>query len=76
MRRVKPEAVVRNAVTVVAAALLPGAVVGVPRTRRLSETAAHLPGMLWDAAGVDAAIGGRSRPYAGVINAAIGLLRP
>jgi len=74
---VEPEAVVRNSVSVIAAALLPGAVVGTPRTgARLSETAMHLSLVLWNAARVDAAIGRFRGLDAGMIDAAVGLLRP
>ncbi len=60
---VEPEAVFRNSVAVVAAALLPGAVFVIPRLgARLDEPATHLPLVLWDAAMVDAAIGGAAWP--------------
>ena len=73
---VEPEAVFRNSVAVIAAALTPSAVVVIPRTgARLGETAAHLPLVLWDAAMVDAPIGRAAGLDAAVIDAAIALLR-
>ena len=73
---VVPEAVFRNSVAVVATALLPSAVIVIPRTgARLDETAVHLPLVLWDAAMVDAAIGGAGGLDAAMIDAAEGLLR-
>jgi len=73
---VVPKAVIRNSVAAIAAALLPGAVIVIPRTRaRLDETAAHLPLVLWNAAMVDAAIGGPAGLDAAMIGAAGALLR-
>jgi hypothetical protein len=73
---VEPEAVFRNSVAVVAAALLPGAVFVIPRTgARLDETAVHLSLVLWDPAMVDAAMGGAGGLDAAMIDAAEGLLR-
>ena len=73
---VVPEAIFRNSVAVVAAALLPGAVFVIPRTgARLDETAAHLPLVLWDATMVNAAIGGAAGLDAAMIGAAEALLR-
>jgi len=73
---VEPEAVFGNSVAVVAAALLPGAVFVIPRTgARLDETAAHLPLVLWNAAMVNAAIGGARGLDAAMIGAAGALLR-
>jgi len=73
---VEPEAVIRNSVAVVAAALLPGTVFAIPRTgARLDETAAHLPLVLWDSAMVDAANGGAGGLDAAMIGAAEALLR-
>jgi hypothetical protein len=52
-------------------------VVGIPRFgARLAEAAAHLPLVLRDAAGVDAAIGWLGGPDAAVIGAARARLRP
>src|ERR1019366_7181604 len=74
---VEAESIVRDAVAVVAAALLPGAVLGRPRTcARLQEAAAHLRLLLRDAAGVNAAKGGRGgRLDAAMVGAAVGRLR-
>jgi hypothetical protein len=73
---VEPEAVLRNSVAVIAAALTPTAVVVIPRTgARLDETAAHLPLVLWHAAVVDSAISGAVGLDAAMISAAVGLLR-
>ena len=74
---VVPEAVFRNSVAVVATALLPCAVIVIPRSgTRLDETAAHLPLVLWDAAMVDAAIGRAGGLDVAMIGAAEALLRP
>jgi hypothetical protein len=73
---VEPESVFRYAVAVIAAALAPCAVVVVPGMRaRLAETAAYLLLVLWDAAMVDAPIGGAVGLDAAVISAAVALLR-
>jgi hypothetical protein len=73
---VEPEAVFRNSVAVIAAALTPAVMFVVPRTgARLAEPAAHLPLVLWDAARVDAAIGRAGGLDAAMIDAAVGLLR-
>jgi hypothetical protein len=73
---VELEAVVGNSVAVIAAAPTPAAVLGIPRLgARLDEPAAHLPLVLWDAARVDAAIGGAVGLHAAMIDAAEGLLR-
>jgi hypothetical protein len=73
---VEPEAVVRNSVAVIAAALTPTAVVVIPRTgARLDETGTHLPLVLGDAARVDAAIGGAVGLDAAMIDTAKALLR-
>lgn len=73
---VEPESVFRYAVAVITAALAPCAVVVVPGMRaRLAETAAYLLLVLWDAAMVDAAVGGAVRLDAAVISAAVALLR-
>lgn len=73
---VAPETVFRNAVAVVTAALLPTAVISIPRAgARLGEAAAHLLLVLRDAAGVDAAIGGLCGLDAAMIRAAECLLR-
>jgi hypothetical protein len=73
---VVPEAVLRNSVAVVAAALLPSAVIVIPRSgTRLDETAAHLPLVLWDAAMVDTAIGRAGGLDVAMIGTAEALLR-
>jgi len=73
---VASEAVFGNPVAVIAAALTSSTVVVIPRTgARLDETAAHLPLVLRDTAGVDTAMGGLSGPDATVISAAPVLLR-
>ena len=73
---IEPEAVFRNSVAVMAAALLPGAVFVIPRTgARLDETAAHLRFVLWDTAMVDTAIGGAVGLDAAIIGAAEALLQ-
>jgi hypothetical protein len=74
---VESEAIFWNSVAIVPTTLLPGAVLVCPRTgARLEETAAHLPLVLWDAAMVDAAIGGAGGLDPAMIDAAEGLLRP
>ncbi len=73
---VQPEAVFRNSIAVIAAALRPRAVIAIPRFgARLDEAAAHLLLMLWDAARVNAAIGGARSPDAAMIGATLALLR-
>jgi hypothetical protein len=73
---VEPEAVFRNSIAVIAAALTPTVVFVIPRTgARLAEPAAHLPLVLWDATRVDAAIGGAGGLDAAMIDAAVALLR-
>jgi len=74
---IKIEAVLRYAVTVIAAALTPAAMVVVPRPgARLAKTVAHLRLVLWYAAGVHAAIDGSVGFDPAMIGAAVSLLLP
>ena len=75
MPELHAEAVVRDSVAIIAAALLPTSVLAAPRLRaRLRETAMHLPNMLRNAAMVDAAMRGVVGPDAAMIGGAVGLL--
>ena len=75
--KVASEAVIRNAITVIASTLTPCLMLVTPRTgARLNEATAHLSLVLRHAAMVNTAVGGAVVLHAAVISAAISLLRP